>query len=223
MAFGGSASSLTLPHTHNQSLTADGGALSKTLTDMGVDNLFSLITDSNKYELISSQTQAADNQTMTFSGLNLDMVDDYSYLFITFNGYKAEAGSSYLWAQINSVTSGYAYSGVTQTQSTTTIIGASTQQGLTFTPDVNIWIGANTNVSGTMKIIGQDDTNTGARAISAWSEFSRNNSVTTAKIYSMNTADILDVNNEITNIVIKTNAGTIGSGTIVTVYGVKRT
>ena len=45
MTFGGSTSSNTLPHTHNQSLTNDGGELSTTLTDMGGVTLYSLITD----------------------------------------------------------------------------------------------------------------------------------------------------------------------------------
>ena len=44
MAFGGSVSVTTLPHTHNQSLTDDGGQLSTTLTDMGGVTLYSLIT-----------------------------------------------------------------------------------------------------------------------------------------------------------------------------------
>jgi len=44
MAFGGSSSSVTLPHTHNQTLVGDGGTLSQTLTDMGAVTLFSLIT-----------------------------------------------------------------------------------------------------------------------------------------------------------------------------------
>jgi hypothetical protein len=45
MAFGGSTSSNTLPHTHNQTLTNDGGDLSETLTDMNGIALYSLITD----------------------------------------------------------------------------------------------------------------------------------------------------------------------------------
>ncbi len=45
MAFGGSSSSFTLPHTHNNALSNDGGALSQTLTFMGADVLYSLITD----------------------------------------------------------------------------------------------------------------------------------------------------------------------------------
>jgi len=44
MAFGGSSTSFTLPHTHNQTLANDGGTLSTTLTDMGAVTLFSLIT-----------------------------------------------------------------------------------------------------------------------------------------------------------------------------------
>tara|TARA_R110001606_G_scaffold384369_1_gene547205 strand:- start:3261 stop:4565 length:1305 start_codon:yes stop_codon:yes gene_type:complete len=43
LAFGGSTSSNTLPHTHNQSLINDGGQLSETLTDMNGVTLFSLI------------------------------------------------------------------------------------------------------------------------------------------------------------------------------------
>ena len=45
MAFGGSSSSFTLPHTHNQTLANDGGTLSQTLTDMGAVTLLSLITE----------------------------------------------------------------------------------------------------------------------------------------------------------------------------------
>ena len=44
MSFGGSSSSFTLPHTHNQTLANDGGTLSQTLTDMGAVTLFSLIS-----------------------------------------------------------------------------------------------------------------------------------------------------------------------------------
>ena len=44
MAFGGSTSSNTLPHTHNQTAVNDGGQLSQTLTDMGAVTLFSLIS-----------------------------------------------------------------------------------------------------------------------------------------------------------------------------------
>jgi microcystin-dependent protein len=52
MSFGGNSSSFTLPHTHNNSLANDGGALSQTLTFMGGVTLYSLIT-------------AADPQTAT--------------------------------------------------------------------------------------------------------------------------------------------------------------
>jgi len=44
MSFGGSSSSFTLPHTHNNSLENDGGSLSQTLTFMGGVTLYSLIT-----------------------------------------------------------------------------------------------------------------------------------------------------------------------------------
>tara|TARA_R110000824_G_scaffold184157_2_gene365158 strand:+ start:302 stop:1054 length:753 start_codon:yes stop_codon:yes gene_type:complete len=44
LAFGGSSTSFTLPHTHNQTLANDGGTLSTTLTDMGAVTLFSLIS-----------------------------------------------------------------------------------------------------------------------------------------------------------------------------------
>lgn len=43
MAFGGSTSANTKPHTHNQTLVNDGGQLSETLTDMNGVTLFSLI------------------------------------------------------------------------------------------------------------------------------------------------------------------------------------
>jgi hypothetical protein len=45
MSFGGSSSSFTLPHTHNNALANDGGALSETLTFMGSNVLYTLITD----------------------------------------------------------------------------------------------------------------------------------------------------------------------------------
>ena len=44
MSFGGSSSSVTLPHTHNQTLAGDGGQLSQLLTDMNGVTLYSLIT-----------------------------------------------------------------------------------------------------------------------------------------------------------------------------------
>jgi hypothetical protein len=44
MAFGGSSTSFTLPHTHNQTLANDGGTLSQALTDMNGVTLYSLIT-----------------------------------------------------------------------------------------------------------------------------------------------------------------------------------
>ena len=47
MAFGGSVSANTKPHTHNQTLVDDGGDLSETLTDMNGVALYSLITDNS--------------------------------------------------------------------------------------------------------------------------------------------------------------------------------
>lgn len=47
MAFGGSTSANTKPHTHNQTLVDDGGQLSETLTDMNGVVLYSLITDNS--------------------------------------------------------------------------------------------------------------------------------------------------------------------------------
>lgn len=44
MSFGGSSASVTLPHTHNQTLAGDGGQLSQLLTDMNGVTLYSLIT-----------------------------------------------------------------------------------------------------------------------------------------------------------------------------------
>ena len=73
-----------------------------------------------------------------------------------------------------------------------------------------------------MKIIGHDGVNTGNRSVTAWSDFGRGNVVDNAKIFSMYAPSMLDINNEITNIVIKTNAGNIGVGSMVSVYGVTK-
>lgn len=51
MAFGGSTSSNTLPHTHNQTAVNDGGQLSETLTDMNGVTLFSLIESQHSLEV----------------------------------------------------------------------------------------------------------------------------------------------------------------------------
>ena len=54
MAFGGSSSSVTLPHTHNQTLAADGGQLSQALTDMNGVTLYSLITAADPQTAINT-------------------------------------------------------------------------------------------------------------------------------------------------------------------------
>ena len=84
MTFGGSTSSATLPHTHNQTLVNDGGQLSTTLTDMGGVTLYSLITgagnDSYEFTTAESWTPTAqtgimevlvDTTTMTAGGTNV--------------------------------------------------------------------------------------------------------------------------------------------------------
>ena len=63
MAFGGSSSSFTLPHTHNQTLANDGGTLSQTLTDMGAVTLFSLITGASDPQTAINTTNIATNTT----------------------------------------------------------------------------------------------------------------------------------------------------------------
>ena len=61
MAFGGSTSSNTLPHTHNQTLINDGGDLSETLTDMNGVALYSLITDNTAAVAANTAAIAAIN------------------------------------------------------------------------------------------------------------------------------------------------------------------
>lgn len=66
MAFGGSVSVTTLPHTHNQSLTDDGGQLSQTLTDMNGVTLYSLITGASgteTHEFTTAETWTPTDQT----------------------------------------------------------------------------------------------------------------------------------------------------------------
>jgi hypothetical protein len=60
MTFGGSSSSNTLPHTHNQALASDGGQLSQTLTDMNGVTLYSLITD-NSADIATNTADIATN------------------------------------------------------------------------------------------------------------------------------------------------------------------
>jgi hypothetical protein len=105
MAFGGSSSSFTLPHTHNNALSNDGGALSQTLTFMGADVLYSLITDntaqvntnttniaantaaiaaisSGAWSRIVNQTQAGGSANFNVTGLT----STKKYLMFTFAG-----------------------------------------------------------------------------------------------------------------------------------------
>jgi hypothetical protein len=63
MAFGGSSSSVTLPHTHNQTLVGDGGTLSQTLTDMGAVTLFSLISGATDPQTATNTAAIATNVT----------------------------------------------------------------------------------------------------------------------------------------------------------------
>ena len=68
MAFGGSSTSFTLPHTHNQTLANDGGTLSQALTDMGAVTLFSLITGATDPQTAVNTADIATNVT-AISGL----------------------------------------------------------------------------------------------------------------------------------------------------------
>jgi hypothetical protein len=61
MSFGGSSSSFTLPHTHNNALANDGGALSQTLTFMGGVTLYSLITGATDPQTAINTTAIANN------------------------------------------------------------------------------------------------------------------------------------------------------------------
>tara|TARA_R110000824_G_scaffold308702_1_gene496131 strand:+ start:365 stop:1120 length:756 start_codon:yes stop_codon:yes gene_type:complete len=63
MAFGGSSTSFTLPHTHNQTLVNDGGTLSTTLTDMGAVTLFSLISGATDPQTAINTAAIATNVT----------------------------------------------------------------------------------------------------------------------------------------------------------------
>ena len=90
MAFGGSSSSATLPHTHNQTLVNDGGTLSDTLTDMGAVTLKSLIDGagtSGNLELLSTTTLAAPALTIQNTSFSpvLDF-DDYADFIIYLHG-----------------------------------------------------------------------------------------------------------------------------------------
>lgn len=63
MAFGGSSTSFTLPHTHNQTLANDGGTLSQALTDMGAVTLFSLISGATDPQTAINTGNIATNTT----------------------------------------------------------------------------------------------------------------------------------------------------------------
>ena len=66
MAFGGSVSVTTLPHTHNISAVDDGGQLSTTLTDMGGVTLYSLITGASgteTHQFTTAETWTPTDQT----------------------------------------------------------------------------------------------------------------------------------------------------------------
>ena len=71
MSFGGSSSSFTLPHTHNNSLSNDGGALSQTLTFMGGVTLYSLITAADPQTAIN--TAAIGTNTTNIAALTANI------------------------------------------------------------------------------------------------------------------------------------------------------
>jgi len=71
MSFGGSSSSFTLPHTHNNALSNDGGALSQTLTFMGGVTLYSLITDNTAQ--VNTNTANIATNTTNIAGLTANM------------------------------------------------------------------------------------------------------------------------------------------------------
>lgn len=78
MSFGGNSSSFTLPHSHNNSLANDGGALSQTLTFMGGVTLYSLITDNTaavaaNTAAIATNATAIGSNTTNIAALTADL------------------------------------------------------------------------------------------------------------------------------------------------------
>jgi len=78
MSFGGNSSSFTLPHTHNNSLANDGGALSQTLTYMGGVTLYSLITTADPQTAtntaaIATNTTAIGTNTTNIAALTANI------------------------------------------------------------------------------------------------------------------------------------------------------
>lgn len=71
MSFGGSSASFTLPHTHNNALANDGGALSETLTFMGANILYSLITDNTAQ--VNANTTAIGTNTTNIAALTANI------------------------------------------------------------------------------------------------------------------------------------------------------
>ena len=73
MSFGGgsSGSAALTAHTHNESLSGDGGQLSETLTDMNGVTLFSLITDNGAAVAANTAAIAAANAIIATNTTNI--------------------------------------------------------------------------------------------------------------------------------------------------------
>ena len=124
MAFGGSQSSVTLPHTHNQSLAGDGGQLSQTLTDMNGVTLYSLITglDSGALEYLGQHTNVAEEYDFTWTPTTPITFNDYSAIYCFYSYGLDGAGSAFdLRMMINNDSStNYMETGTTQSGATVT-------------------------------------------------------------------------------------------------------
>ena len=160
MAFGGSFSSATLPHTHNQTLVNDGGQLSQTLTDMNGVTLYSLITglDSGALEYLGEHTNVAEEYDFTWTPTTPIDFDNYSAI-VCYYSYGLDAtGSAFdLQLTINGdTTANYSQTGITQNSATVT--GVQNVSIAYFTlSDTAQNSGNSTQISGSFIIQQQDD------------------------------------------------------------------
>ena len=160
MAFGGSQSSATLPHTHNQTLVNDGGQLSQTLTDMNGVTLYSLITglDSGALEYLGEHTNVAEEYDFTWTPTIPIDFNNYSAI-ICYYSYSMDAtGSSFDLRMLinNDSTANYMENGTTQ--SGTTVTGIQNISAAYFTlSDATQNVGNSTQISGSFIIQQQDD------------------------------------------------------------------
>lgn len=160
MAFGGSASSFTLPHTHNNTLQNDGGALSQSLTYMGSNTLYSLITglDSGALEYLGEHTNTTEEYDFSFTPTTPITFDDYSAIYCFYSYGLDAAGTAFdLRMMINNDSStNYSETGTTQT--TTTVTGVQNVSQAYFTlSDTSQNTGNSTQISGGFIITSVED------------------------------------------------------------------